>query len=120
MLQRDAPFKAWPILENRELRLPVCSKGCGYAGVCLSCGILASLLADGLSQVFPYLEDLPEEAVALLEPLWSAWNCRIDLRLSPMMPESTFVQAVRANRTMGSDGVTVSGFGAGLARIGKH
>ena len=37
-----------------------------------------------------------------------------------MMLEWTFVQALGANRTIGSDGFTVSGFGAGLAQIGKH
>ena len=36
------------------------------------------------------------------------------------MPESTFVQAIKANEAMGSAGFVVSGYGAGLAQIGKH
>ena len=46
VLKQEAPSKAWPISKDIPLRLLVCTKLCGVAGCCYSCGSMARLFAD--------------------------------------------------------------------------
>ena len=119
VLREEATSRAWAILEGVTLRMPVCTKQCGVIGSCFTCGALAKLFTDILSDAHFDLMEFPPATVNLLEAAWIALNNRKDLRACPATPESALAQVGHALKTIGDRTFLVSGFGRGMVRLGK-